>query len=219
MTSPAPATIRILVADDHPVVRDGLKRLLTTQPDFETVGEAGTGRDAVGKALSLKPDIVLLDLLMPDMDGLTALDQIRAQLPATRVIVLTTFAQRQQVVRAAAAGAAGYLLKDVEVEELARAVRGAAHGQRYFHPEAAQFLDDAIPTAASRTPPPHAALTERERSVLRELASGRSNKEIATSLTISTTTVKGHVASILNKLGVEDRTQAAIYAVKHGLVE
>lgn len=220
MTSASPSPIRILVVDDHPVVRDGLKRLLKTQPDFEPIGEAGTGREAAGKALSLRPDVVLLDLMMPDMDGLTALDLIGAQAPAVRVIVLTTFAERQQVVRAAQSGAAGYLMKDVAVEELAAAVRAVASGQQYFHPEAAQYLDGIAAESGRRgSLPPHATLTERERSVLRELATGRSNKEIASSLAISTTTVKGHVASILSKLGVEDRTQAAIYAVKHGLAE
>lgn len=217
---PAPAPIRILLADDHPVVRDGLKRLLKTQPDFDPVGEASTGREAVSKALTLRPDVILLDLMMPDMDGLTALDQIRAQLPATRVIVLTTFAEKQQVVRAAQSGASGYLMKDVPLEELAQAVRGVARGQRYYHPEAEQYLAGVLPDASGRgAASPHTALTERERAVLRELATGRSNKEIAASLAISTTTVKGHVASILSKLGVEDRTQAAIYAVRNGLVE
>ena len=216
MTSKS-APIRVLIVDDHEIVREGLRTLLAEEPEFEVAGEASNGRDAVDSAARLKPDVVLLDLMMPGMDGIEVTRQIRrAELPS-RVLVLTSFAEDKQVRDAIAAGAIGYLLKDVLKGDLLKAIRNAHQGQPSLHPEVQRQLMRRV---ASSTPAPLIEeLTARERVVLQLIAQGHSNKGIASTLHLSEGTVKGYVSAILGKLGVEDRTQAALYAVKHGVVK
>jgi two-component system, NarL family, response regulator LiaR len=205
--------IRILVVDDHSVVRQGLKMFLGLDPDLEVVGEAVDGADGVQKAKELKPDVVLMDLLMPVMDGITAIGILRRDLPETEVIALTSVLEDSSVIGAVRAGAMGYLLKDTESDELRRAIKAAAAGQVQLSPKAAARLMREV-----RAPESPETLTERETEVLRLLARGRSNKEIAHDLTIGEKTVKTHVSNVLSKLGVPSRTQAALYAVRIGLV-
>jgi NarL family two-component system response regulator LiaR len=206
-------TIRILVVDDHSVVRQGLKMFLGLDPDLEVVGEAVDGADAVKKVHELKPDVVLMDLLMPVMDGITAIGIIRREQPDTEVIALTSVLEDSSVIGAVRAGAIGYLLKDTESEELRRAIKAAADGQVQLSPKAAARLMREV-----RAPESPETLTDRETEVLRLLAQGRSNKEIAAELSIGEKTVKTHVSNILSKLNVPSRTQAALYAVRIGLV-
>lgn len=215
-TPPPETTISVLVADDHSVVRQGLRMFLLAQPDMELVGEAQNGREAVALVETLAPDVVLMDLLMPQMNGIEATAAIRAAHPETQVLILTTFLEDTRVAEAIQAGAVGFLLKEVEAEELIRAVRGAARGEPQLHPDAARMLM-GLATRPKAAPEPPALLTERERDVIAHLADGLSNKQIARALSISETTVKGHVANILGKLELADRTQAAVYAVRHGL--
>lgn len=206
--------IRVMIADDHAVVRQGLRTFLELQPDLEIVGEAGDGEAAVRLAAAKKPDVALMDLVMPVLDGVEATRRIRAEVPATRVIVLTSFAGEDKVFPALRAGAAGYLLKDVKPADLAETIRAVARGESRLAPDIQQKLMTGIagPGAGGAEP-----LTAREEDVLRCLARGRSNKEIAADLFIAEKTVKTHISSILAKLGLEDRTQAAVYAVKHGI--
>jgi two-component system, NarL family, response regulator LiaR len=208
--------IRILVADDHSVVRQGLRMFLLVQPDMELVGEAQNGREAVALVDQLAPDVVLMDLLMPQMNGIEATTAIKVAHPETQVLVLTTFLEDTRVAEAIQAGAVGFLLKEVDAEELIRAVRGAARGEPQLHPDAARMLM-GLATRPKAAPEPPPLLTERERDVIALLAEGQSNKQIARTLSISETTVKGHVANILGKLELADRTQAAVYAVRNGL--
>ncbi len=208
--------IRVLVADDHSVVRQGLRMFLLVQPDMELVGEAQNGREAVDFAASLTPDVVLMDLLMPEMDGIAATAAIKAACPETQVLVLTTFLDDQRVAEAIQAGAVGYQLKEVEADDLVKAVRGAARGEPQLHPDAARMLM-GLATRPKPAADHSVTLTDRERDVIALLAEGRSNKQIARELSISETTVKGHVANILGKLELADRTQAAVYAVRNGL--
>lgn len=205
--------IRILVVDDHSVVRQGLKMFLGLDPELEVVGEAADGAEGVKQAQALKPDVVLMDLLMPVMDGITAIGILRRELPDTEVIALTSVLEDSSVIGAVRAGAIGYLLKDTESDELCRAIKAAAAGQVQLSPKAAARLMREV-----RAPDSPEALTERETEVLRLLAQGRSNKEIAAALTIGEKTVKTHVSNILSKLNVPSRTQAALYAVRIGLV-
>lgn len=216
--------VRVLIVDDHAVVRQGLRTFLELQDGgsggaIEVVGEAADGWEAVQEAASCRPDVVLLDLVMPGMDGIAATPKIIEQCPRARVIILTSFGEEERVLGAIRAGAHGYLLKDIRPDELARAIRAAHQGQAQLHPEAAQMLMSAVAEAgAGRRPEPAVEqLTEREREVLRLLAEGLSNREIAAALVIGETTVKSHVSSILDKLHLEDRTQAAIYALRHEL--
>jgi two-component system, NarL family, response regulator LiaR len=206
---------RVLLVDDHAVVREGLRTFLELQPDIEIVGEAGDGAAAVAAAAAKKPDVVLMDLVMPVMDGVEATRRIRADLPDVRVIVLTSFAGEDKVFPALRAGAAGYLLKDVKPTELADTIRAVARGESRLAPDVQKRLVTGIagPGAGADVE----ALTAREEDVLRCLARGRSNKEIAADLFIAEKTVKTHISSILAKLRLEDRTQAAVYAVKHGI--
>ncbi|MFF5261963.1 response regulator [Actinomadura viridis] len=206
--------IRVLIADDHPVVRQGLRTFLGIQDDIEVVGEAGDGHAAVSLAESLKPDIVLMDLKMPGADGLAALTELRARGVDARVLVLTSVTERGHVLPAVQAGAAGYLYKDVDPQALVQAIRAVHDGHVLFAPDAAEAMLRAEPAGDDRGP---AALTEREREVLVQIARGRSNREIARTLVVSEKTVKTHVSNLLMKLGVQDRTQAALYAVRHGL--
>jgi len=205
--------IRILIVDDHSVVRQGLKMFLGLDPELEVVGEAADGAEGVKQAKALNPDVVLMDLLMPVMDGITAIGILRRELPDTEVIALTSVLEDSSVIGAVRAGAIGYLLKDTESDELCRAIKAAAAGQVQLSPKAAARLMRAV-----RAPDSPEALTERETEVLRLLAQGRSNKEIAAALTIGEKTVKTHVSNILSKLNVPSRTQAALYAVRIGLV-
>ena len=206
-------TLRILIADDHHVVRQGLRAYLRVDPELEVVGEAENGAEAVGLARRLRPDVVLMDLIMPELDGIAATRQIRGELPDTEVMALTSVLEDASVVEAVRAGAIGYLLKDTRAPQLREAIKAAARGQVQLSPKAAARLMREV--AAPERPE---ALSEREIEVLRLLARGRANKEIARDLSIAEKTVKTHVSSILGKLGVQSRTQAALYAGRIGLV-
>ncbi|MGQ0603811.1 MAG: response regulator [Anaerolineales bacterium] len=208
-------TIRLLLADDHPVVRDGLAAMLSTQPDFAVVGQAATGADAVRQAQLLQPDVIVLDLEMSELDGVEALRQIRAANPNARVIVFTAFDTDERIVAAIQAGASGYLLKGSPRDELFRAVRVVAEGGSLLHPVVATKLMNAVRT---RGDDPE-ALTDREREVLQLVAQGESNKAIARALHITERTVKFHVSAILGKLGAGNRTEAARIAAKRRLVK
>lgn len=208
--------IRILVVDDHSVVRQGLKMFLGLDPELEVVGEAEDGAVAVRKCRELQPDVVLMDMLMPVMDGITATGEIRREMPETEVIALTSVLEDEAVIGAVKAGAIGYLLKDTQADELRRAIKAAAAGQVQLSPAAAARLMREVRTPE---PPANETLTERESEVLRLLAQGKANKEIARELVIGEKTVKTHVSNILSKLGVQSRTQAALYAAQNGLAE
>jgi DNA-binding NarL/FixJ family response regulator len=203
--------IRVLIADDHPVVRQGLRTFLEIQEDISVVGEAADGAEAVTLAGSLRPDVLLLDLKMPVLDGLGALAELGGG--AVRVIVLTSVSDRSGVAPAMRAGAAGFLYKDVDPGALVQAIRAVHGGQVLLAPEAA----DAMFAGPEPARGDAVALTDREREVLALIAAGRSNREIARELTVAEKTVKTHVSNVLMKLGVQDRTQAALYAVRHGL--
>jgi two-component system, NarL family, response regulator LiaR len=207
-------TIRLLIADDHAVVRQGLKMFLGLDPELEIIGEADNGRKAIEMAHQLQPDIVLMDLLMPVLGGVEATTIIRRELPDVEVIALTSVLEDKSVVDAVRAGAIGYLLKDTESDELIRSIKAAAAGQVQLSPKAAARLMREV-----RTPDNPEALTDRETEVLRLLAMGQANKEIAQTLSIGEKTVKTHVSNVLAKLNVSSRTQAALYAVRIGLVE
>ena len=202
-----------MIADDHGVVRQGLRMFLSLDSELAVVGEAENGEEAVAMARELKPDVVLMDLLMPVMDGVEATKAIRNELPDVEVVALTSVLEDTVVTAAVRAGAIGYLLKDSEPEELHRAIRGAADGQVQLAPAAAKRLIREV-----RAPESPEALTERETEVLKLLARGRANKQIASTLFLEEKTVKGYVSSILRKLGVQSRTQAALQAVRTGLV-
>ncbi len=205
--------IRILIVDDHSVVRQGLRMFLSLDPELEVIGEASNGQEAIELVKTLKPDVVLMDILMPVMDGISATQIIRREYFDTEVIALTSVLEDASVVNAVRAGAIGYLLKDTQADELCRAIKAAAAGQVQLSPKAAERLMREI-----RAPESPEKLTERETEVLRLLATGKANKEIAAEMHISETTVKTHVSNILMKLGVPSRTQAALYAVRIGLV-
>ncbi|MCZ2110318.1 MAG: response regulator transcription factor [Dehalococcoidia bacterium] len=205
--------MRILIADDHAVVRQGLRMFLSLDPELEVIGEANNGAEALELAGKLQPDVVLMDLLMPVMDGITAIGRVRQQFPDIEVLALTSVLEDASVVGAVKAGAIGYLLKDTQADELRRAIRAAADGQVQLAPQAAARLLREV-----RTPEAPEPLTDRENEVLTLLASGRANKEIARDLQIGEKTVKTHVSNILGKLGVQSRTQAALFAVRTGLV-
>ena len=205
--------IRILLVDDHTVVRKGLRTFLSYDPELEVVGEAADGTEALSKARELTPDVVVMDLLMPGMDGIAATAAIRRELPDTEVLALTSVLEDASVVGAVRAGAIGYLLKDTEADALCRAIKAAAAGQVQLTPRAAARLMQAI--SAPQSPE---ELTERETEVLRLLAQGYSNKQIAHSLNNTEKTIKTHVSRILSKLGVQSRTQATLYAIRIGLV-
>jgi DNA-binding NarL/FixJ family response regulator len=206
--------IRVLIADDHQVVRRGLRTFLEVQGDLEVVAEAADGDECVELAQAVHPDVILLDLKMPGTDGVAALRALREAGNPARVLVVTSFTDLDLVVPAVRAGASGYVSKDVAPAALAAAIRSVHAGHVLLQPEVAAALLDA-PLGDERA----VRLTERERAVLAEIARGRSNREIARALTLSEKTVKTHVSSILTKLGVQDRTQAALYAVHHGLTD
>lgn len=205
-------SIRIVIADDHAVVRQGLRMFLLDDPEFDVIGEARNGAEALDLARQLQPDVVLMDLLMPVMDGITATGHVRKECPGTEVIALTSVLEDASVVGAVRAGAIGYLLKDTQADELIRSIKAAASGQVQLSPQAAARLVREV-----RAPDNPESLTERETDVLRLLAQGKANKEIARDLFIGENTVKTHVSNILVKLGVQSRTQAALYARQIGL--
>ncbi|WP_096551975.1 response regulator [Ureibacillus thermosphaericus] len=210
--------IRVLIADDHHVVRRGLLFFLKTQKDIEVVGEAKNGMEAVRLVEELNPDIVLMDLVMPEMDGIEATKQIKACWPEVQIIILTSFSDKDHVLPAIEAGAAGYQLKDIEPDDLVNSIRQVMHGESIMHPVATTQLEESLREEGNL---PHVKnpLTPREQDVLAELTKGKSNKEIASSLFVTEKTVKTHISNIFAKLEVQDRTQAALYAVKHGLTE
>ena len=207
-------TIRILIADDHPVVRKGIKALLSTEPGLEVVGEAADGEQAVTKARTLKPDVILMDLSMPRKDGVQAISEIREEIPEIKILVLTSFSEDKRIVAAIEAGALGYLLKDSSPQELIHAVRTVYRGDSSLHPTVAHKLIHRLQRSSgeSQTEP----LTARELKVLRLIAQGLSNHDIAERLFISEPTVRTHVSNILRKLHLDNRTQAALYALREG---
>lgn len=212
-----PGRIRILLVDDHQVVRRGLRTFLEVQDDIEVVGEAADGDEGIARAEELRPDVILMDIKMPGTDGIEALRKLRELANPARVLIVTSFTEQRTVVPALRAGAAGYVYKDIDPVALAAAIRSVHAGQVLLQPEVAVAL-----LAEEGHPPPSGrggSLTDREREVLRHIADGRSNREIARVLVLSEKTVKTHVSNILMKLDVVDRTQAALWAVRHGIAE
>jgi len=215
----APEKIKVLIVDDHQVVRQGLRTFLELQEDVLVVGEAGDGQAAIEMVRQLNPDIVLMDLVMPNLDGISATRQVKSLGTEVKVIALTSFAEDDKVFPAIQAGASSYLLKDVSPDDLVEAIRAVYRGEARLHPDIARKLMEQV---AQHAPPPREShledLTEREREVVNLVAQGFSNQEIANELVISEKTVKTHVSNILGKLQLVDRTQLAIYAIKRGLV-
>ncbi|GHI00457.1 response regulator [Neobacillus kokaensis] len=209
--------IRILIADDHHVVRRGLAFFLKTQKGLEIVGEAANGKDAVELAKSLQPDLILMDLVMPEMDGIEATKIIKNEQPAIKIMMLTSFSDHDHVIPALEAGASGFQLKDIQPDELVASIRRIMNGENQLHPKATSHL---LANLSNRNKPEKnqiEELTKRELDVLKEIAKGKSNKEIASTLFITEKTVKTHVSNLLAKLELTDRTQAALYAVKNRL--
>ncbi|MGE5590642.1 MAG: response regulator [Bacillota bacterium] len=211
-------TIRILVVDDHPVVREGIAAMLSRQSDLAVVGEAADGLEAVEQAQLLRPDVVLMDLQMPRLDGVEAIRRIRAQLPDTQVIILTTYDTDELVFQGIQAGARGFLLKDAPREDLFRAIAAVHRGESLLQPSVAAKLIDRVTQLGAASPQAEDRLSDREMDVLRLMAKGQPNKEIAQALFISESTVKTHVASIFQKLGVRDRTEAVTQALQKGIL-
>ncbi|PEX81910.1 DNA-binding response regulator [Bacillus cereus] len=213
--------IKVLLVDDHTVVLKGLAFFLSTQEDLELVGEANNGKEALVKVGETTPDVILMDLYMPEMDGVEATAYIKKEYPNVKVIVLTSFSDQAHVLPALRAGASGYILKDVEPDQLVEAIRSAYKGNIQLHPDIANaLLSQTLPVEEKEEEPSIQVdvLTARENEVLELLAKGMSNKEVASVLVITEKTVKAHVSSILSKLNLSDRTQAALYAVKNGIV-
>jgi NarL family two-component system response regulator LiaR len=208
--------IRVFIAEDHAIVRKGIRILLSLEPGIEVVGEASNGREAVRGIESARPDVVLMDLVMPEMDGIEAIQQVVARQPEVRILVLTSFATDDKVFPAIKAGALGYLLKDSEPREVVDAIRQVHRGESSLHPRIARKLMQELSRPPDRPPTPD-PLTEREMEVLRLVAQGKSNREIADELTVTEGTVRVHVSSILSKLHLASRTQATLYALREGL--
>lgn len=208
--------IRILVTDDHAIIRKGIRAMLEVVPDIEMVGEAVNGWDAVAKAEELQPDVVLMDLVMPEMDGIEAIRRIRTRRPEARILVLTTFAGEDKIFPAIKAGALGYHLKDSAPEELVQAIRQVHRGESSLHPTIARKVLQELSRPSNRPPTPD-PLTQRELEVLRLVAQGLENQEISAELVISPATVRTHVSNIMGKLHLASRTQAALYALREGL--
>ena len=204
--------IRLLIADDHPVVRDGLRAMLATQPDMELVGEAATGTEAVTQARAMRPDVVLMDLQMPGLDGPGAIATLREQAPEVRVLVLTTYGTDADITRAVDAGATGYLLKDAPREQLFGAIRAAARGESVLSPLVATRVLGRMRAPAEE------ALSPRELEILQAVARGLSNKDIGRQLYVSEATVKTHLLRVFSKLGVDDRTAAVTVALERGII-
>jgi two-component system, NarL family, response regulator LiaR len=214
----AGSNVRVLIVDDHAIVRKGIRALLSEVDGFEVVGEADNGQEAVQRAEETHPDVIVMDLLMPGMDGIEATRQITSHQPKTRILVLTSFAADNKVFPAIKAGAAGYLLKDSSPDELMRAIRQVHRGEPSLHPTIARKLLQEIARPAELQPAPE-TLTAREMEVLRLIAQGLSNQEIADQISVSEPTVRAHVSRILGKLHLASRTQAALYAVREGLTD
>lgn len=210
--------ITVLLVDDHEVVRSGVSAFLASQPDFEVIGEAKSGIEAVDLAIKHVPDVVLMDLVMAKMDGVEATRQVKNVSPRTKIVVLTSYHQDEYIFPALQAGAISYILKDVKMDELAEALRRAAQGEATLHPRVASRVIQELHGANREELNPYTELTDREMEVLKLIAQGQSNSEIAESLVISVNTVKGHVSNILSKLHLADRTQAAVYAWQQGIV-
>jgi DNA-binding NarL/FixJ family response regulator len=211
--------IRIMIADDHHVVRRGLAFFLKTQRDIEIIGEAGNGKEAVELARTLKPDLILMDLVMPVMDGIQATKLIKKEMPEIKIMMLTSFSDQDHVIPALEAGASGYQLKDIEPDELIKCIKKIVAGENQLHPKATSHLLANLSNKESNEKNLVEQLTKRELDVLKEIARGKSNKEIASALFITEKTVKTHVSNLLSKLELADRTQAALFAVKNQLVE
>jgi NarL family two-component system response regulator LiaR len=208
--------IRIIIADDHAIVRKGIRAVLRNVPDIDVVGEAATGWEAIAEVEKLQPDVVLMDLAMPELDGIEAIRRIMNEHPEVRILVLTSFASEDKIFPAIKAGALGYHLKDSTPEELMEAIRQVYHGESSLHPVIARKVLQEL-SRPSEHPPTPDPLTPREVEVLRLVAQGRNNQEIAEELVISETTVRTHVSNILSKLHLASRTQAALYALREGL--
>ena len=222
--TPSTKKIGVLLVDDHAVVRQGLRMFIEMQNDMQVLGEGSNGVEALELATRLDPDVILLDLLMPEMDGVEATRRILERNPRARVLILTSFGEDDQVFPAIRAGAHGYLLKDIQPQDLVRAIRETYQGKAQLHPDVARRLMMAVSgETPTKTPKPASlpkelqGLTEREREVLDLIAQGMTNNQIAEKMVISEKTVKTHVSNLLDKLGLEDRTRAAIWALKHGL--
>jgi NarL family two-component system response regulator LiaR len=212
-------TIRVLIADDYPLVRDSLRALIETEPGIEVAGEAKDGVEAVLKARSLQPDVILLDLVMPRQDGIAAIEEIKRENPEARILVLTSFAEDEKVFPAIKAGALGYLLKVSSPQQLLEAIRDVYRGQSSLHPTIARKLIGELQRPVEELPPTKEPLSGREMEVLRLVAQGLTNQEIAETLVISERTVRTHVSNILGKLHLANRTQAALYAMREGLAD
>jgi two-component system, NarL family, response regulator LiaR len=211
--NPETPVIRVLLADDHAVVRQGLKMFLALDAGLEVVGEANNGREAVELVERLRPDVVLMDLVMPVLDGISAIQEIKSRFPDVEIIAVTSVLEDAKVIGAVQAGAIGYLLKDTQADALVEAIHAAGRGEVRLHPEAAKRLAREV-----KTPDATESLTPRETQILRLIAQGHANKVIARELSVEERTVKTHVSSLLSKLGLSSRTQAALYALKIGLV-
>jgi DNA-binding NarL/FixJ family response regulator len=210
--------IRVLLVDDHAMVRRGLRGFLELLDDIEVCGEAANGREALDEVARLMPDVVLMDLLMPELDGVGAIARIRDEHPEVEVVALTSFVEESRVTAALEAGASGFILKDAEAEDVAQAIRAAHRGEVHLDPAVALLIARRVRSSrTSNVTKPDASLTDREREVLALVASGLSNKAIADRLVITERTARTHVSNILGKLGLASRTQAALYAVEHGL--
>ena len=211
--------IKILIADDHPVVREGLIAMIRREPDFMVVGEAINGLEAVNKAKELKPDVVLMDLRMPELDGVEAIRQVSAVEPNTKFIILTTYSDDEYIFRGIEVGARAYLLKDAPREDLFKAIRAVYRGESLIQPVVAYKVLDRFAALSRQAQAPAEVLSEREIEVLRLMAKGYANKEIAAQLHITDSTVKTHVSSIFQKLNAKDRTEAVMQAVKRGIIK
>lgn len=210
--------IRVLLVDDHQMVRMGLKAYFSTLPDIQVVGEAGTGEEAVRQTAALSPDVVLMDLIMPGMDGVEATRQVKKVSPRTQVIVVTSYHEDEHIFPAIRAGALSYVLKDIDPDDLADAIRRAAAGEATLNPRVGARLVKELRGRQEETINPFSELTDREMEVLRQIAAGLNNQEIAAALVISEKTVKTHITNILSKLQLSDRTQAAVFAWQTGVV-
>lgn len=211
--------ISVLIVDDHAIVRSGIRAYLDSQPDIQVVGEADSAEAALRLAAELVPDVALMDLVMPGMDGVEATWRLKRVSPRTQVVVLTSFHEDTHIFPAIKAGALSYLLKDIQPADLSAAIRAAARGEASLNPRVAARLVEEMRTGRASATNPFLELTEREQEVLRLIAEGRSNSEIAAGLVLSEKTVKGYVSNILSKLQLTDRTQAAVYAWREGLVK
>ena len=216
MTTEKTPAIRVMIVDDHAIVRKGIRALLATEKDIQVIGEAGDGAEAIAQASTLHPDVILMDLVMPKIDGIGATKQITAQLPGMRILILTSFAADDKVFPAIKAGALGYLLKDTGPQELIQAIHQVYRGEPSLEPSIARKVLTELSTPQTKALTPD-SLTERELGILRLIAQGCSNKEIAEQLVITEMTVRTHVSNVLGKLHLASRTQAALYALKEGL--